>query len=52
MSHKLSDFIFSMPIPEGKTQLENEGVCGTKGYLAPEVFHGVHPKKSDGFYFG
>ena len=38
MSHKLSDFIFSMSIPEGKTQVENEGVCETKRYLAPKVF--------------
>ena len=49
---KLSDFIFSMSIPESKTQVENEGVCGTKGYLAPEVFQGVYPEKSDVFYFG
>ena len=35
---KLSGFIFSMSIPEGKTQVENESVCETKGYLSPEVF--------------
>ncbi|WKA10644.1 hypothetical protein VitviT2T_028208 [Vitis vinifera] len=49
---KLSDFIFSMSILDSKTQVENEGVCGTKGYLAPEVFQGVYPEKSDVFYFG
>ncbi|WKA11712.1 hypothetical protein VitviT2T_029185 [Vitis vinifera] len=34
---KLSDFICSMALPEGKTQVENEVACGTLGYLGPEV---------------
>ncbi|RVW31503.1 Non-functional pseudokinase ZED1 [Vitis vinifera] len=33
---KLSDFICSMALPEGKTQVENEVACGTLGYLGPE----------------
>ncbi|KAJ9676280.1 hypothetical protein PVL29_025010 [Vitis rotundifolia] len=33
---KLSDFIYSMALPEGKTQVENEVACGTLGYLGPE----------------
>ena len=34
---KLSDFICSMALPEGKTQVENEVACGTLGYIGPEV---------------
>ncbi|KAG8648276.1 serine/threonine-protein kinase ZRK1-like isoform X2 [Manihot esculenta] len=41
---KLSEFSFSMLIPEGETHIRDAICCGTTGYIAPENF-------AEGLYF-
>ena len=50
-SAKLSDFMFCMALPEGKTQVEDH-IMGSHGYIALELRNGVYSEKSDVFGFG
>ncbi|KAG8648275.1 hypothetical protein MANES_09G168300v8 [Manihot esculenta] len=50
---KLSEFSFSMLIPEGETHIRDAICCGTTGYIAPENFaEGKINEKVDVFSFG
>ena len=49
---KLSDFMLCMASPKGETQVENESLMGTIGYIAPELLNGVYSEKSDVYGFG
>ena len=51
-SAKLSGFMLCMTLPEGETQVENEPMLGTVGYIAAELIYGVYSEKSDVFGFG
>ena len=52
-SAKLCDFILCMALPEGETQVDNEPIMGTCGFLALEVVAlGVYSENSDVFGFG
>lgn len=46
---KLIDFGFAKSVPEGSKLL---GLCGTPGYMAPEIHHGTYGKPVDMFSIG
>ena len=53
VSAKLSDFMFCMTLPEGKTQVKSKRIMGSHRYIAPELRrNGVYSEKSDVFGFG
>ncbi|KAK9682958.1 hypothetical protein RND81_10G109200 [Saponaria officinalis] len=52
-SARLSDFMWTVSIPEGKTHVEDCGVLGTIGYVAPEYMRsGRVAESSDVYSFG
>lgn len=56
MRAKIGDFGFAMQIPEcasgKKSFIHTSMVCGTTGYVAPEIHRGEMGPKSDVFSFG
>ncbi|KAF3441054.1 hypothetical protein FNV43_RR19340 [Rhamnella rubrinervis] len=50
---KLSDFSYSISIPEGETRVQSDRVMGTLGYIAPEYFKTLFvTEKSDVYGIG